>query len=49
VPILVRLAAMSSLGSARHGPALAPQSFCLALDQEIATPSWKAGNSGKHS
>jgi len=48
-PILVRLAAMSSHGPARHGPALAPQSFCLALDEEIATPSWKAGNSGKPS
>ena len=28
---------------------LAPQSFRLALDQKIATPSWKTGNSGKHS
>src|SRR5271157_1516039 len=36
VPILVRLAAMSADGSARHGPPLAPQSFRLALDQGIA-------------
>jgi len=49
IPILVRLAAMSSHGSARHGPPLAPQSFCLALEQEIATPSWKARNSGEPS
>ena len=49
VPTLVRLAAMSAHGSARHGPPMAPQSFRLALDQEIATPSWKAGNSGEHS
>jgi hypothetical protein len=32
VPILVRLAAMSADGSARHGPPLAPPSFRLALD-----------------
>lgn len=36
VPILVRLAAMSADGSARHRPPLAPPSFRLALDQEIA-------------
>src|SRR5207249_154479 len=34
VPILVRLAAMSADGSARHGPPLAPQSFRMALDQK---------------
>jgi|SRR5205807_2322862 len=32
VAILVRLAAMSADGSARHGPPLAPQSFRLAVD-----------------
>src|SRR5271166_463173 len=42
VPILVRLAAMSADGSARHGPPLAPQSFHLALDAEVAPPSRKA-------
>src|SRR5438067_7604287 len=38
VPILVRLAATSRDGSARHGPPLAPPSFRLALDQEIPPP-----------
>jgi len=33
------LAAMSADGSARHGAPLAPQSFRLALDKEIAPPS----------
>ena len=49
VAILVRLAAMLADGSARHGPALAPQGFRLALDQEIAAPSRKAEGSGEHS
>jgi len=49
VPILVRLAAMSRDGSARHGPPLAPPSFRLALDQEIPPPSRKARSCGEHS
>src|SRR5467141_417021 len=49
VPILVGLAAMSADGSARHSPPMAPQSFRLALDQEIAPPFRKAGTCGKHS
>jgi len=49
VPILVGLAAMSADGSARHSPPMAPQSFRLALDQEIAPPFRKAGSCGKHS
>ena len=49
VPILVRLAAMSADGSARHGSPLAPQSFRLALDQKIAPPSRKARSCGEHS
>jgi transposase InsO family protein len=36
--MLVRLAAMSRDGSARHAHPLAPQSFRLALDQNGATP-----------
>jgi hypothetical protein len=49
VPILVRLAAMSADGSARHSHPLAPPSLGLALDQEIAPPSWKARSCGQHS
>ena len=49
VPILVRLAAMSRDGSARHGHPLAPQSFRLALDQKIAPPSRQARSCGQHS
>ena len=49
VPILVRLAAMFADGSARHGPPLAPQSFRLALDQEIAPPFRKARTRSEHS
>src|SRR2546429_9105263 len=49
VRILVRLAAMSRDGSARHGPPLAPPSFRLALDQEIPPPSRKARSCGEHS
>ena len=48
VPILVRLAAMSADGSARHGPPLAPQSFRMALDQEIAAPSRTARSCREH-
>jgi putative transposase len=40
---------MSADGSARHGPPLAPQSFRLALDQEIAPPSRKARSGSEHS
>src|SRR6516164_5554922 len=47
--MLVRLAAMSRYGSARHRSPLAPQSFRLALDQEIAPPSRKARSCGEHS
>ena len=36
--MLVRLAAMSRDGSARHRSPLAPPRFRLALDQEIAPP-----------
>src|SRR5262249_39840196 len=36
-------------GSARHRSPLAPQSFRLALDHEIAPPSRKARSSGEHS
>jgi hypothetical protein len=49
VPMLVRLAAISSDGSARHRPSLAPPSFRLALDQKIAPPSRKARSCGQHS
>jgi hypothetical protein len=49
VPILVQLAAMSADGSARHGPPLAPPSFRLALDQEIAPSSRKARSCGEPS
>jgi hypothetical protein len=49
VPILVGLVAMSADGSARHSPPMAPQSFRLALDQEIAPPSRKTGGCGEHS
>jgi hypothetical protein len=47
--MLVRLAAMSADGSARHRTPLAPQSFRLALDQEIAPPFRKARSCGEHS
>jgi hypothetical protein len=49
VPILVRLAAMSADGSARHGPRLAAQSFRLASDQEVAAASGKARSCGEPS
>jgi hypothetical protein len=49
VPILVRLAAMSRDGSARHRSPLAPPSFRLALDQKIAPPSRQARSCGEHS
>jgi len=49
VPILAQLAAMSTHGSARHGGSLAPQSFRLALDQEVPPPSGKARSGGEHS
>jgi hypothetical protein len=45
---LVRLAAMSQMVSPTRPP-LAPQSFRLALDQEIAPPSRKARSCGEHS
>src|SRR5271167_94799 len=46
-PILVRLAAMSADGSARHSPPLAPRGLRLALDQEIPPPSRKARSCGE--
>jgi hypothetical protein len=49
VPRLVRLAAMSRDGSARHCSPLAPESFRLALDQKIAPPSRQARSCGEHS
>jgi hypothetical protein len=49
VPMLVRLAAVSRDGSARHRSPLAPPSFRLALDQKIAPPSRQARSYGEHS
>ena len=49
VPMLVRLAAMSRDGSARHRSPLASPSFRLALDQKIAPPSRQARSCGEHS
>src|SRR5207302_11469409 len=46
VAILVGLAPVPADGSARYGHPLAPESFRLVLDQEIAAPPRKTGRGG---
>ena len=43
VAFLVRLASLSENRPTRHSYRLAPQSFRLVLDTEIAAPAWKIG------
>jgi len=46
VAILVGLAPVPVDGSARYGHPLAPESFRLVLDKEIAAPPGKTGRGG---